>query len=293
MTRPQRSRGRHATTADGVGLTGERASVGPSTLITTATGGYVLRTPSRPDFRNGNALHLPAPSGDPAADLARFDDLIGGTVPGADRRLRWEDPRPGAAAPPAVQQVTRDRGGWLTSLAVMQLTGPLSTPGRLAGVEPVLATREQHWAGAAALDLHGRGPGSRADEQGFFRWRTGQVAQLARVGCARLWLVKAAGVPAAKVTIVRGPAPGGRARRGGSGETGLGWIASVVTHPLHRRRGLATSLVHHAVTVHRREHPDDLVGVAAGRSAERLYARLGFEGVATGHVLDVPRAAAL
>jgi GNAT superfamily N-acetyltransferase len=61
------------------------------------------------------------------------------------------------------------------------------------------------------------------------------------------------------------------------GPCGIGVVEDLYTSPSHRKRGIATALIHQAV-VHAREHgmASMLIGTHASEPPKRLYAALGF-----------------
>lgn len=71
---------------------------------------------------------------------------------------------------------------------------------------------------------------------------------------------------------------------------GLAIVEDVVTHPLHRGRGLASAIVVHAVDHHLAARPHDRVVIRADAdgAARRIYERLGFVPVATDVAVTLP-----
>jgi GNAT superfamily N-acetyltransferase len=65
------------------------------------------------------------------------------------------------------------------------------------------------------------------------------------------------------------------------GEDGIGLVEDVFVHPQHRRVGVATDLLRHAVT-HARAHGAGpiVIGAEVGDTPKHLYARFGFRPVA-------------
>ncbi|MEX0650420.1 MAG: hypothetical protein WD186_00120, partial [Actinomycetota bacterium] len=73
-----------------LGLAVSRAGMSPRTLVTYARDHVSVRTPSRPDFRDGNTIDLeavPAPA-DLVAWTGRFAETIG-TFGATHVQLRW------------------------------------------------------------------------------------------------------------------------------------------------------------------------------------------------------------
>lgn len=272
-----------------LGLAIDRASLSDRTLVTYARDHVSVRTPSRPDFRDGNTLDLVAP---PAPDdlarwSARFAETIG--ILGVRHlQLRWETPLPADApsrAPtpdPALQAAVRQLGGELDAYTVLlldQLADPSAIDAELIRLaaprhdeEPASAV-ERRWHATEVLSRyeHGDTPDAwREVDHGFVAWAAEIRRELARSGRAEVWLARRQATPAARLALVHD-------------RQGLAVVQDVVTHPAHRRRGLASALTHAAVTSHLAADPDARIGIGAepGSSADRLYRRLGFRPHAT------------
>lgn len=272
-----------------LGLAVDRASLSDRTLATYARDHVSVRTPSRPDFRDGNTLDLVDPP-DPAALpgwLERFRETIG--VLGVPHvQVRWETPlaADAPATAPAPDRVLEEAWGALgftcsavTVLLLDQLVAPAVVGAELVRLavprtadEPTSEV-ERRWHASEVLSRyeHGDSPDDwRAADADFTAWAGEIRRELVRAGRADAWLAYRQGTPAGRVVLVHD-------------RQGLAVVQDVVVHPVHRRRGLAAALTHAAVTGHLAAHPAARVGIAAepGGPAERLYRRLGFRPHAT------------
>lgn len=250
------------------GLRSVRAGLGPATVVSPGAGHLALQTPSRQDFRDGNALHV----GElvEASSLQRwlwtFEQRLRHLSQLRHVRLDWESdatlPEPAAYAT-RMRRAVAEHGLELTRCTVMEAARELRPLVPLTeGVEVVRADRDEHWYGVRALNVSN----APAEPGSFWTWRTEQLRALARAGQGRSWLAYRFGIPVATVSVLAG------------GEGGLAGVEGVITHPVHRRLGLASHLVAVAATSHRAEHAHDriLLLVEHGSDAERLYGRLGF-----------------
>jgi GNAT superfamily N-acetyltransferase len=248
-----------------------------------------VRTPSRPDFRFGNALDL---TRIPAAEdlpgfLERFERSIGSLGP-AQVQLRWETPLdrdapPGPPSPPdpALQAALADLALTVEPVTVLLLGEPAWPSGGAAvEVAPVPAPDgtvggavDRRWHATTVLYryLEGDAPDDwRGNDDGFVAWSVAQQRALTAAGRCRVWVALRHGMPVARLGILHD-------------RQGLAVVEDVVVHPAHRRRGIAGVLTATAVRQHLEEVPGSRVGLAAapGSAAERLYRRLGFRPHAT------------
>lgn len=272
-----------------LGLAIDRASLSDRTLATYARDHVSVRTPSRPDFRDGNTLDLVGvPEPDQLPRWAeRFAETIG--ILGVRHlQLRWETPLPPdapAVAPdpdPDLRAAVTGLGAHLEAVTVLlldELAAPPTTDAELIRLAPPRTAQEptspveRRWHATEVLSRyeHGDTPDDwRAADHGFAAWAAEIRRELARAGRAEVWLAQRQATPAARLALVHD-------------RQGLAVVQDVVTHPVHRRRGLASALTHVAVTSHLAGDPSARIGIAAlpGSSAERLYRQLGFRPHAT------------
>ncbi|MFA9430118.1 GNAT family N-acetyltransferase [Egicoccus sp. AB-alg2] len=267
-----------------LGLAICRVSLSGRTLVTYARDHVTVRTPSRPDFRDGNTIDLLAPPPQEAlADwVGRFRDTIGMLgVP--DAHLRWETPLPidappGRPVPDAALASAAHRLGLslqpLTVLLLDDLQAPPPAPATIAPVPPPSAVDPQptdrRWHAATVLyrydaeDVGDPDAWRQWDEQ-FVAWSVDVQRELAAGGRAQVWVAQRHGAPVARATLAHD-------------RQGLAAVEDVIVHPVHRRLGLAAAITHAAVAAHLHLDPGARVGLAAepGGRAERIYRRLGF-----------------
>lgn len=271
----------------GIGLAAERLGHGPDVLVTTASDHVVLRTPTRPDHFSGNAIHLHEPPTAMQPWLDRHRRTIG-AIPGVDRAfVCWEvgadlaetDPR--AAVPddtpadagvelvsalvwrPDLASRAADRA---SALAAVEVRDPDDLDIRSGADDKVLS-------GSRALYLQA-GWGTDVD---YWRWHSAQELDLLVGRRCDIWVAYAMGIPASRVSLMHD-------------RHGLAIVEDVITHPLHRGRGLASALVVHALRHHLADHPDHAIVIRATADgpARRIYERLGFSTVATDVTVSHP-----
>ncbi len=268
----------------GIGLAAERLGHGPDVLITTASDHVALRTPTRPDHFSGNAIHLYTPPQAVGPWVQRHADSIG-RLPGVTGAfLCWEvpvdvvadgndglaahlpDDVPATADVEAVSAMVwrpdlREAGPAARRAALddLDVRDPEGLDIRWGGDDHVMA-------GARALYLQA-GWGTDVD---YWRWHVAQQRDLMVARRCDVWVLYAMGIPACRASLMHD-------RRG------LAIVEDVVTHPLHRGKGLASALIVHLLRHHLATHADDVVVIRADADgpARRLYERLGFETVAT------------
>lgn len=241
--------------------------LGPATLVTVAADHLLLRTPSRPDCWDGNAIHLLAPPEDVRPWVRRFTSTVG-AIPGVERvRLLWPGEDLDGPAPAGVAE--EDMA--MHPMVLMRL-GELQQI-EAADIEIVRAETDKDWHAAAVLLRH-----ETLDvPHDFWDWMTGQVRAVCESGHGATWIARRHGIPIGRTTVVHD----GR---------GLAALDAVGTHPVYRAAGVATTLVHHSITAHLRDHPGDSVVLLTDpySAGERLYRRLGFTG--DGVVVQADRA---
>ena len=270
-----------------LGLSVLRAGLSGVTLVTYARDHVAVRTPSRPDFRDGNSLDLVAP---PQPDdlpgwIERFDRTIG-PMGVQHVQLRWEtalDPDTPATAPVAdrgLVEATRRSGMELHATTVHlldDLVAPPAVSAELTAVEAPSAVPggavDRRWHAATVLYryMSGETPDDwRASDEAFTAWSIDVQRELAAAERAQVWIAVRHGGPVARLTVVHD-------------RQGLAAVEDVVVHPVHRRLGIAAALTHRGVAAHLEQHPESRVGIGAepGSAADRLYRRLGFRPHAT------------
>jgi len=273
---------------DRLGLAIERVGLSGRTLVTYARDHVTVRTPSRPDFRDGNTIDLlvpPTPRELPGW-IDRFRDTI--AVMGARHvQLRWETPlaptapASEATADPELVAALGELGFELGS-ATMLLLEALPPLAREPAVEliPIEAPSvipggavDRRWHAATVLYryVEGQNPDDWRDwNQDFTDWSVDVQRELATAERAQVWIAARHGGPVARLTVVHD-------------RQGLAAVQDVVVHPVHRRAGIASALTHRAITHHLETHPGSRVGIGAdpGSPAEHRYRRLGFRPHAT------------
>lgn len=287
-----------------LGLALMRVSLSPRTLVTYARDHVTVRTPSRPDFRDGNTIDLLAPPEPEAVDrwVARFGETVG--MLGADRvQLRWEQPTgpstqrgdtadpddPAADVADQLQAPLRAaceaHGLELTPVRMLlleELATPPATDAELVAIaapridpdpdDPADAT-DRRWHASSVLYRYASGDTPddyRAQDAAFTAWSVDVQRELAAAGRCQVWVAMRHGGPVARLSLLHD-------------RQGLAVVEDVVVHPVHRGRGIAAALTHAAVTGHLAADPGARVGLGAapGSRAERIYRRLGFRPHAT------------
>ena len=270
---------------DGLALRALRVGVHPDALVIRSGTDVIVRTPARPDHRDGNVVDLLAP---PSADeittrlegARRLMEPIGVS----HLHLRYELP-PGTSDDPDRVAAFGAAGCTGDVLRVLALdaaalpetaaAAPASvTIERLDGPDgDVIAGRR--WYAAAVLDRYAHGDDVeawRAWDDAWGAWERERVTALARAGRAEVWLASRHGMPVATLTLV-------------DDRDGLVVVEDVVTHPAHRRRGIARALLATALISLRGSRALEHVAFAArpGTPDEVLAAGVGFTAVADVH----------
>lgn len=251
----------------GIGLAARRVALGPATLVTHTPYHAALRTPSRPTFGPGNALHLHQPPEELGRWSDAFDRVVG-VLPGvAERRLAWEL---GEVDTDAVD-VGPAAGTDHDLAVVLRLDGESDSIAVPRDVELLRVGDDEHrLAGARTLYLQG-GWGTDVDA---FRWLATQEHDIARSGRGSLWVGYRYGIPVVRLGVFHDLRD-------------LAVVDGVVVHPLYRGQGLATAVVGQAVDAVRAEL-DGVVVVTTPPSGSPLVGiaeRLGFR--RAGHVVTV------
>lgn len=266
---------------DRLGLAVCRAGLSGRTLVTYARDHVTVRTPSAPDLLAANTIDLVAPpaAADLAGWVARFHDTTG-HLGARHVQLRWEEPLARDAPPavpseePALAAAAQALGLELSATTVL-LAGHPPTVRAVDAEIAVLAppapsdpTGERRWHAARVLHRYADGD----DPVQWRGWDAGSAArtaelerELAVAGRAEVWLAMRHGTPAGRATLAHD-------------RQGLAAVQDVVVHPVHRRGGIASALVGHAVRRHLAARPDGRVGaqVVPATPAEALFRGTGF-----------------
>lgn len=264
---------------DGAALRALRVGVHPSALVQHVGTDVVVRTPARPDHRDGNVVDLlVAP--EPADVHARLEGVrrLMEPVGVGHLHLRYErsagsddaGERARDAALRAAGCVPDERR--VLALDAARLPAATSPPGdvrieRLEGPDgDVIAGRR--WYAAAVLDRYAHGDTVdewRAWDTAWGAWDRERITALAQLSRAEVWLASRHGMPVATLTLL-------------DDADGLAVVEGVVVHPAHRRRGTARALLTAALASLATARSLERVALALrpGSSAEPLCAALGF-----------------
>lgn len=252
--------------ADPLPLRALRLTLDPGTVAAPLDELTVVRTPTRPDFREGNALHLrDAPTAGDVSRLLRAWDERFGSAPGVEHlRIRWVEPAG-----------DRDLSALRDAAAAQDLQVDLSTSMELgslvqgAGPADVLiapAADRRQWHGATVLFRHTDWGG---DEQ-FWRETMAGRRQLQQEGRSVTYLATRWGIPVGTATLFWDPLADV-----GPDHAGLAVVDDVVVHPVHRGIGIGSALVRTALSRHLDGHPRARVLLHTD-DAMPLYEALGF-----------------
>jgi hypothetical protein len=223
-----------------------RYTLGPRTVVADLDGVTVVRTATRPDTVEGNALHLhaaPRP-GDLARLLALWDDRFGG-LPGIDHvRFRWVEP--GDRDPAEHAALVEEAAGLglaIDTATHLELDAPVAVE-PAAGVDLVAPDDPRRWHGAAVLYRHGGWDGDAADARDrdeLWAWRTDGWRVLAEQGRGLTRLALRHGTPVGVASLAWDPKLDLAAH--GRGQAGLAAISDVLVYPAHHRTGVEAALV--------------------------------------------------
>jgi GNAT superfamily N-acetyltransferase len=270
---------------DGLALRALRVGVHPDALVMHVGTDVVVRTPRRPDHRDGNVVDLLVPP-NPADVPSRLEGVRRLMEPvGVERaHLRYELP---SGTQPEEEETGRvaaftAAGGVVSDRRVLVLARP-SLPARMpTSPQDVTIARlagpdgdvidGRRWYAAAVLDRYAHGHDVdtwRAWDEAWGAWQRDRIAALARAHRAEVWLASRHGMPVATLTLV-------------DDLDGLVVVEGIVTHPAHRRRGIARALLVTALTSLRDATTVGRVAVAvlADGPADQLHRDLGFVPVA-------------
>lgn len=264
----------------GIGLAAQRIGHGPEVLVTTTSDHVALRSPTRPDHFSGQALHLFTAPTRLAPWVRRVATTVA-AIPGVTSgQVCWEVDTTDVAVARDSVPVDIPATAEVSLVSVMEWRPGLDRDDpqvRHRAVDEldvraptsldIRSGRDEHvMAGARALYLQA-GWGGDGD---YWRWYVAQQLDLMVVRRCEVWVAYAMGIPASRASVMHDRA-------------GLAIVEDVITHPLHRGKGLAAALVVHALTAHLGQHPGDriVIRAAADGSSQGLYERLGFMPVAT------------
>lgn len=253
-----------------------RLTLGPHTSAASLGRLTVVRTPTRPDHLEGNALHLhAAPDGAELGDLEDEWHQRFGAVPGVEHlRIRW--PEPGSGRDLGALRAAAARRGLAVDVAPhWQLDQPLAEPPAVNGAEVVVPTDPRRWHGVTVLYRHSGWTG----DDDLWRWRVDGWRLLASQGRAMTHLVTRWGVPVAAASLAWDPAA-----EVDDPYAGLAVISDVLVHPAHRDAGLAQLVVHSLASRLLQAHAaaqmvliadPGAAGVEGGGTGVRLAGQLG------------------
>lgn len=248
---------------DGLALRALRVGAHPGALIIHVGTDVVVRTPARVDDPSGNVVDLLVPPtvGELPSRIEGVRRLL--EPVGVDRpHLRYELPPDAPDADDRVAALAA-AGFELRALEVRSLpAGSLAEDAphpppdvaieRLAVPDgDVIA--ERRWYAAAVLHRYAHGEDVavwRAWDQEWGGWERERVLALGRLGRAEVWLATRHGMPVAMATLV-------------DDRDGLVVIDALITHPAHRRRGIARALLGAALSSLRASAGLERVAIAA------------------------------
>jgi GNAT superfamily N-acetyltransferase len=239
-------------------------------VVDGGAGSRLVRTPSRPDYHDGNFVLLagpPAAPDDPDPAWAAALERALGRWPARGRAaVRWEsdDPtpiRPGALPPGARASVD----------ATLRLARWLEPDRPAPAVTCVRATDDDDWRAIVGLARASDG----APSADFVEWTYAKLRRAFTATGSAWWTAWDGDRLVGSLGLHRG--------------ADLWRFQEVETRSSYRRRGVATRLIGRALAEVPPGDPRPVVIVAeAGGAPERLYRRLGFEPVGAVHTVARP-----
>lgn len=274
---------------DGAALRALRVGVHPEALVVHVGTDVVVRTPGRPDHRAGNVVDLLAPP-DATTVEARLTDVHRLMAPLGvpSLHLRYELPT-GVADDVARVAALVAVGCTGSVLRVLEVGGdalprPDAPPAdvgveRLAGPDGDVVDGRR-WYAASVLDRYAHGDDVtawRGWDAAWGAWDRERVTALARAGRAEVWMASRHGMPVAALTLL-------------DDRDGLAVVEGVVTHPAHRRRGIARALLGRALaSLADARRPDRVaLAVSVDSPGEALARDLGFAALRDVHAWSRP-----
>ncbi len=237
------------------------------TEVTEGDGFIQLCTPSRSDYWDGNCAILDEAPAPPDATAERWAEVLAvWFAKRGCRRLRWEclDPRPPAAALPEGFSYERR-----TPLRLVRRVEPPGPPAELT----LRTARLEDFDALTALALAEVDPTSSMVV--FMRWMYEKHAALVASGRATWWTAWDGALAVGSLGLVMGPE--------------LGRFQDVETRASHRRRGVASNLIHLALDAagafSEGAPPIYIAADTDDAPVERLYRGLGFEPVSWRHTV--------
>lgn len=253
--------------ADPLPLVAIRAALDPATVVVPLEHLLVVRTPTRPDLWEGNALHLraaPQPQ-DVGRLLEVWEERFGG-VPGVRHlRIRWVEPSSGRPLDD-LREAASARGLEVDVTTHMELDDVGAEAPPPPSVDLVPATDPRQWHGATVLFRHTDWGG----DEDFWRETMAGRRVLAEEGRAVTWIAVRWGIPVGTASLCWDPLA-----EVGADHAGLAVVEDVVVHPVHRGAGIGGALVDHAVRRHLTGHPRARVVLRTDDKTE-FYRSLGF-----------------
>jgi GNAT superfamily N-acetyltransferase len=267
---------------DGFALRALRVGVHPEALVMRVGTDVVVRTPVRPDHHDGNVTDLlVAPAADSIPGRIETAWRLMEPIGVRQVHLRYEL---GVDGPDDTQRVAALTGAGLRPTVRRVLTiDPAELPEQAPDTptdvtlerltdpaDDVLA--ERRWYAASVLDRYAHGEDVdawRAWDEQWGSWQRERIRALAGLRRAEVRLAARHSMPVASLTML-------------DDQDGMVVIDSIVTHPAHRRRGIARTLLRSALAslhgVDTLEHV--AIATTPGSPAEALCTGVGFRPVA-------------
>lgn len=274
---------------DGLALRALRVGVHPDALVMHVGTDVVVRTPARPDHDDGNVTDLLAP---PEASTVperveaarRLMEPIGVRRVHLRYELPLDDAEPEAVAiDDAARVAALEAAGLRVTVRRVLALDPdalptaAPTPADDVTLERLVhpdgdVLAERRWYAASVLDRYAHGEDVttwRAWDDAWGAWQRERVRALAERRRAEVRLAARHGMPVATLTLL-------------DDLDGLVAVENIVTHPAHRRRGIAHTLLATALASLRDVGTVQQVALAVGPGspAEHLARSLGLRPVA-------------